>query len=317
MGYTRIYRKDWQSASSNTFFNGVTYQSKWQGNYNLTNFYKMIFGFDYLREQGESTYDAKRMTHTKGYYLENILNPLENLFISAAYRFEDHSRFHNHGLFNVSLSYYIAKTKTKIKGSFGEGFHAPSLFQLFSPTYGNLNLNPEESESYETGFEQTLWRDISFGSTYFHTHLSNLIDFVNNKYTNGGKIRIYGVENFFKYLVSDNTSLTISYTHMDTKKLVDGTRLTRRPNNKVTCEFKTTLLEWLNIHYDISYIGNRTDGSNKLKSYILTNIALNYMLNDKIDVFLRFENIMDRDYELVKGYQTPKFSWYLGAKFTF
>ena len=103
---------------------------------------------------------------------------------------------------------------------------------------------------------------------------------------------------------------------MSTKKLADGTRLARRPNNKATCKLKTT---WgnLGVNTDVSYIGNRSDNSKTLKSYILGNLALNYKVNTWLDTFLRFENIFDHDYELVDGYQTPKFSAYLGAKVTF
>jgi len=62
-------------------------------------------------------------------------------------------------------------TNTKFKASFGQGFKAPSLYQLLDDQYGNKSLNPEESESYEAGFEQELGEYLTLGSTYFHTHI--------------------------------------------------------------------------------------------------------------------------------------------------
>lgn len=211
----------------------------------------------------------------------------------------------------------IEQTNTKIKGSFGEGFKAPSLYQLFDGQYGNKNLNPEESESYDVGFEQKIGNSLSVGLTYFHTHIKNLIDWTSAGYANSGKSRIYGIESFAGFNFSDSSSLNLSYVRMDTEELSSGARLLRRPNNKVVCELKTEFKK-LDIVAEVSYLGNRMDSSNvKLKSYVLGNVSLNYQVNDKLNTFLRFENVLDDDYELINGYQTPKFSWYLGAKYNF
>lgn len=326
-GYTRTYRKGWESATTDNWYNGKTYQAKWQGDYQLSDFDKVICGFDYLRERGESfwapTRNPNETANTKGYYIENIFTPLDDLFIAASYRLEDHSSYKHHNIFSISGSYLIEQTGTRIKGSFGEGFKAPSLYQLFGGSSGNPNLDPEESESYEAGLEQELGNYLILGSTYFHTHLKNLIDWTwtgpsswDGRYTNVGKARIYGIENFINAELNDDTSIGISYTHMDTKKLADDTRLLRRPDNKITCKLKTTI-DKLAICAGLSYVGNRMDSSKKLKSYLLGNLALKYEVNDRLDAFLRLENMLDKDYELIEGYQTPELSWYLGAKMTF
>jgi vitamin B12 transporter len=332
-GYTKTYRKGWEDENTHNWYEGKTYQAKWQGDYQVCDFNKIIFGFDYLREAGESRYDSifgttltpKQTANTKGYYIQNIFTPLDNLFFSASFRLEDHSQFDTHNTFNISGSYIFKPTNTKIKASFGEGFKAPSIYQLYDGSSDNSNLNPEESESYDLGFEQKVGDLLIVGSTYFHTHIKNLIEWTpdfpgawTGEYDNIGKARIWGLENFLKYNFNDNTNLKLSYTYMDTEDKSDGSRLLRRPDNKVTLGFDT-LIKKLNISSEISYVGNRIDypGTVKLKSYILGNISFNYQVNDNLNTFLRFENILDDDYELVEGYQTPEFSWYLGAKYTF
>jgi len=323
LAYTRTYRKGWEVSSGDFWYDGKTYQIKWKGDYELFDFDKIIFGFDYLREKGEdfawSTRDPKQTAHTKGYYIENIFTPMDNLFFAASLRIEDHSTFEWHETFSLSGSYVIEQTHSKIKGSFGEGFRAPSLYELYNGLYGNINLKPEESESYEVGFEQKLGDSFTFGSTYFRTQFTNLVesDPVTRKQINAGKARIYGIESIVEYLLNDNIKLSVEHSHMDTKKNVDGSRLTHRPNNKLTAKVKTKF-DKLEFNAEVSYVGNRKSSATvKLKSYILGNISLNYQHNDKLNTFLRFENILDDDYELVSGYQTPKFSWYLGAKYTF
>ncbi len=338
LGYTRTYRKGWEDENTHYWYRGKTYQAKWQGNYQVCDFDKIIFGFDYLREAGGSRYDyfflapqtspnPKKTANTKGYYIQNIFTPFDNLFLSASFRLEDHSQFNSHSTFSVSGSYLFEPTNTRIKGSFGEGFRAPSLYQLYNPdpfAQGNPGLSPEESESYEVGIEQGIGDDLIFGTTYFHTQIKSLIDVVGSEYQNVGKARIWGVENFLKYDFNKNSRLKLAYTYLNTEDKADGNRLLRRPENKVTLGFNT-LINKLKISSEVSYVGNRIDSvyvgwtptDVKLKSYILGNLAFNYQLNDNLNTFLRFENILDYDYELVDGYQTPEFSWYLGAKYTF
>jgi vitamin B12 transporter len=334
-GYTRTYRKGWEDEDTHYWYNGKTYQAKWQGDYQFLPENKLIFGFDYLRESGQSRWDSswgtslapKQTANTKGYYIQNIFTPYENLFLSASFRLEDHSQFNRHNTFSVSGSYLIEPSKTKIKASFGQGYKAPSIYQLYDSSSGNLNLNPEKSESWEFGLEQKIKGNFIFGTTYFHTNIRDLIDWVadfpgawTGEYSNIGKARIWGLENFAKYDINDNTHIKIAYTHIKAEDKSDGSRLLRRPDNKITISFNSTIKN-LKLSSDLSYVGNRIDhiwpNDVKLKSYILGNIAFNYQVNDNLNAFLRFENILDYDYELVKGYQTPEFSWYLGAKYTF
>ena len=71
---------------------------------------------------------------------------------------------------------------TLIKGSWGQGFRAPTFNELFfpafepCPAFGNPNLKPEESQSWDAGVEQHLWsRRIRLGATYFRNDFTNLI----------------------------------------------------------------------------------------------------------------------------------------------
>jgi vitamin B12 transporter len=325
LGYTRSYRKYWESSSASGWYDGINYQAQWQGDYKIVESDRIVFGFDYLKEKGNdysySTRNPKQTANTKGYYLENIFTPFDNLFLSASFRLEDHSQFDIHNTFSVSGSYTFKPTNTKIKASFGEGFKAPSLYQLYNGTYGNPNLDPEESESWEAGLEQEIGKALTLGSTYFHTQIKDMLDTVgiwpNLEYQNVGKARIWGIENFLNYNFNKNTKLNVCYTYLNTKDKSDGTRLLYRPENKVLVKFETKIKK-LKICPSISYVGNRIVSSTvKLKSYILADISFNYQVNDNLNTFLRFENILDDDYELVEGYQTPEFSWYLGAKYTF
>ena len=51
-------------------------------------------------------------------------------------------------------------------------------YQLYSQ-YGNLDLDPEEAESWDAGIEQRLLNDkLALSATYFNRDTTNMIDFV-------------------------------------------------------------------------------------------------------------------------------------------
>jgi len=323
LGYSKIYRKGWEDASTDYWYKGNTKQLKWEGKYKFNSFYTLVAGFDYLKERGEDfwkpSYTPKHTSITRGSYLENILTPFKNFLFSGSFRTERHSRYGQHNTFSLSSSYLIEKTRTKIKTSFGEGFKSPSLYQLYDSSSGNLNLNPEDSQSWEAGFNQALGNKLTFGLTYFRTHVKNLIDWVSTggwtgKYKNVGKAKIHGIENFINYKLSDNTGLKLSFTHLKAWNETANTRLLRRPNNKLSLSIESKIKK-LSAFFDVSYVGNRTDsGASILKPYMLANLSFNYRLADSKEVFLRIENVLDKSYEEVKGYQTPRCSFYGGFK---
>ena len=53
-------------------------------------------------------------------------------------------------------AYLIPETGTKLRASAGTGGKAPTLFQLFAPTFGNPDLQSEESFGWDAGIDQNV-----------------------------------------------------------------------------------------------------------------------------------------------------------------
>ncbi len=330
-GFVGIQRKGWEGydawvgGESNYWFDSRSNQFKYEFNYKPAKFYEALVGFEYNGERGEyywDGYEPKHRANSKGIFLQNIIRPIDNLFLSFNLRSEDHSTFGDHNTYGLSGSYFIEPTKTKIKTSIGTGFRAPSLFELFYSYGGKRDLGPEKSKSKEIGFEQYLFDNkFSFGPTYFDNSIKNKIEYKSTgawtgEYDNIGEAEIYGIENFAEYKFNDKTSLRLTYDYLHAQKKSDKSRLLRRPENKLSLFFNTQIGN-LKIMPEILYVGNRIDTSAKLKSYTLANIALNYKLKENLNVFGRIENLLNYDYEPITGYQTPKLSAYAGMKLEF
>ena len=78
------------------------------------------------------------------------LTPLEGLSLTGGVRYDDHETYGDNTTLAASGAYSPNGGDTVLRGSYGEGFKAPALFQLFSD-FGNTDLEPEESENWDVG----------------------------------------------------------------------------------------------------------------------------------------------------------------------
>jgi len=339
LGWTRIYRKDKDRIGEtiDDWYDGRTYQLNYQNNFDLSDNYKIVLGWDYLKEKGDSYYCgggfvtdfSKKTTYTNGYFIGHTYNTDFGLNLSGSLRLEDHSTFDEHTTYKLGANYKFEKTGTRLKTTYGTGFNAPGLYQIYNSSSGNTNLNPEESESYDFGIEQELLDEkVAISSIYFHTHISDMIDYVSTglwtgEYQNVGSVHIEGIENSIDYKIRENLKLKASYTHMRAIDNDADKRLLRRADNKFRIGLEYIPLKNWNIGLSLKYIGSRRDETGwptksvKLKSFTLVNVSSRYYLNETTEIFGRIDNLFDKDYELVDGYQTTPFSIHLGIRKTF
>jgi vitamin B12 transporter len=71
-------------------------------------------------------------------YAQLTVTPIEALTVSAGMRYDDHDTFGDHTTARASAAWSVTPT-TLVRSSYGEGFKAPTLYQLYSQ-YGNLDL---------------------------------------------------------------------------------------------------------------------------------------------------------------------------------
>ena len=173
----------------------------------LAPYHTVIVGAEHETETLQtSTVSAQNVN--KAAYIELQSQFANRLFLVENVRQDDNDRFGDHPTYRLAPALILPFTETKLKGSYGTGFKAPTLNQLFVSFpafffFANPNLKPEESVGYDAGFEQPLFNDrIRFGSTYFHNDITNLIQSVSDPVTfsstnvNIGRATTEGTENF-------------------------------------------------------------------------------------------------------------------------
>lgn len=275
-----------------------------------------------------STFRNRSATNL-AFYAQDVIRLFERLYTTVGVRTDDHNRFGRHTTYKAGSSYLIEKTGTTLKASYGTGFKAPALFELYSSFGGNPNLNPETTAGWDAGIEQSIWHNrVQLSSTYFQNRIKNLIVFNNNLNQNISKARTQGIETAITVHPCQKMTLQGNYTYTDTKDLssntsTSGDPLLRRPRHQYSIKLNYTPIKKLNLNVLVSHVGLRNDlnfvtfpaDPVKLKAYTLVNLAAQYHLSKHLTLFGRLANLFDTPYEMVKGYGTARISAYGGLQF--
>ena len=303
----------------------------WQGNIELGKGQALILGVEDQKDRLLDSPISAENGNVAGFVeLQSEIVP--DLFAAVSGRYDDNDRFGGKATWRIAPAYLIPNIGTKLKASYGTGFKAPSLTQLFVSFpafnfFANPNLQPEESEGYDIGFEQPLaGQRVRFGATYFHNDIRNLIN-ANATFTsleNVGQATTKGVETFVSVAVTDRFKVRGDYTYTDAIDDTTGLELLRRPKHKASLNATWLPTDRLSLSATMLYIGSQVDGNRSFSiqrldtsAYFLVNLAADYDLGKGVTLFARIDNLFDRRYESPTGFQRPGFGVFGGVRVNF
>lgn len=168
----------------------------------------------------------------------------------------------NQSYFSPKISVHYQPFKdTALRGSVGKAFRPPTISELYSVAfhspdwwvYGNADLKPEVTTSWEIGLYQKLFHEKTiFSATYFESYVDDLIvsvatktdpatgRVIETKNQNIAKARIRGVEAEVNQRIISSLSAFANFTYQDAKTIEnpaiqesEGKRLTYIP--KIMC----------------------------------------------------------------------------------
>lgn len=327
VSYSTIERLYDQPADRSSFDSELL-KSDWQNNVFLTDSHIVTLGAEYEKEQGQSstvgTYSsefARKSAEMAGVYLQDGMTLKEVLSVSASARLDHHDSFGDEFTYRLAPVYEVSKTGTRFKGTYGTGFKAPSLYQLYSP-YGSEDLKPVRNESFDVGVSQDLFSDkLVFDVVYFENQFEDMIsyDYATSLYGNISEAESKGFEVIASLKADEDITLNVSYTFTDAKDKDTGEALKRVPEDRVALNASYTPGK-VSANIGVVYVGARrdmdfsADQSITLTSYVMVDLAASYDFTDAVQVFGRVENLLDEDYEEVYGYGTPGLGVYGGVK---
>jgi vitamin B12 transporter len=331
-------------------YDSTLYKIDWQHNLYLHETNTLTVGIEHEEEEGKNkflsdsawgpwnTYYPRQKTRTTGYYLQDQIKLFKRFFTTLGVRLDDHEEFGTRVTYHAASTYIFKSTGTKIRATWGTGFKAPSLVQLYDTNFGgNPDLDPEKSEGWDIGVEQSLCNNrLTVSVTYFENSFEDLIV---NEYLGwgpSGAIYLYknvdeanskGIELLLTCRPTDNLSITAGYTYTDTENEETHDQLLRRPRNKFSADINYRFMKRGNVNVSVICVGKREDtfynnatwasGRVELGSYTVFNLGASYQVNDWLTLSGRIENLLNKQYQEVWGYDTAGIAGYAGASLTF
>lgn len=325
---------------------------EWQHNFQVAKPLLVTAGYQFREQQGENfdlfnavTTIPNKIVSSNAGFADAQLNLWDRLFGTAGIRQDEYNVFGSATTYRVTGGYLHQETGTKLRGSYGTGFRAPTINQLFFPGFGNPNLQPEKSQGLDVAIDQALPNNrgsISVG--YFWTRYRNLILSVadpvicgvdplfgtNFCAVNAGLARAQGVEASAKVkLVRDepwikSLDLQFQYTYTSTDDLTSGqnqnTRLPKWPLNQWSTILSYQPIEAVRANLEGRYVGqryNNVGNTQSIPSFLIWNFSATYDVNKQIQLYTRVDNIFNEKYEEVLFFGTPIRSVFGGVRMNF
>ncbi len=302
-------------------FKGRSERYEYQGDATIAPWLRTVFGIEHENSRFNNGTDTVSTGVTSG-YAQLIANPVETLTLTSGVRVDDHRSYGTKTTFSANAAWRVGRS-TVVRASYGEGFKAPTLYQLYS-IYGTCvvgrkcDLQPETAQSYDFGIEQSLIDGaFKIGATYFHRDTTNQIDFTTKPpradrpfgyYLNIARTRAEGVETFVELRPSRTLVLNANYTFTDAKNRLTGIVLLRRPQHSINANLDWAPRDWLRLGASVQTVSDSRDSDyltfspTSLDGYTLVGLRASVALGDRFEVYGRVENLADTRYETVSGY---------------
>jgi vitamin B12 transporter len=267
-----------------------------------------------------------------GGYISSQWQPLTGLNLLNSVRYDKYSQFGGAFSWRQAATYTVADTHTVLHASVSRAYTPPPLQDLYLsfPAYGffaNPNLQPETDLGWEAGVEQPLWDDrVTPSVTYFHNDIKNDIGNVsiggfNVMLENIEQATTDGVEVGLTVKPFSTVTAKIDYTYLNAVDDDTHMRLIRRPRNSLNFTGTWNPISPLTFTMGGNWVVDRQDsvsGSQiEIPDYFVLRASASYQINDTVSIWIRGENLTDRNYQSVEGYYAPSIAGYGGIKISF
>ncbi|MBB3693496.1 TonB-dependent receptor domain-containing protein [Sphingomonas sp. BK580] len=316
---------------------GQNYRVEYQGVADLGAVARATFGAEreisrlYTRGYGSTDRGRARLFSVYG---QLALTPLAGVTATGGVRHDDHDRFGGATVGAASLAWTPNDGATLLRGSWSQGFKAPTLFQLNGST-GNPNLRPERSEGWDAGVTQRALDGTLEASATWFRRVSR--DLINTRacspavdgpicdtrpfgiYDNVARTRAQGLEVALTLRPVEALTVVAAYTYLDGENRSPGASfglpLLRRPRDSTTVNADYRWPFGLSTGVTLTAVGDSYDvGQVRLDGYVLADLRAALPLTDKVELYARLENAFDQRYVVAVDYGNPGRAAYGGVR---
>jgi vitamin B12 transporter len=283
-------------------------------------------------------------------YAQLVASAADAATLTLGGRYDDNGSF---GIFRTGRAALSVALPLGIRARLaaGNAFKEPAFSEQFSTafTFGNRELRPERTRSYEGALEGSFARDaITLGATYFSQRFDDLVQYRPTapsdapdmpNYFNIASAKAAGVEVELRTPPVASLSASAQYSYVDTRVLeagfgasgtfVAGDALLRRPTRTASATLTYAPPRRGSLSATLSHVGSRSDRdfvsfparTVSLPAYTTLDLGGSLDLGlrspaPSIALTARLENALARRYQSVYGYDSPRAVVLVGARVT-
>jgi vitamin B12 transporter len=256
-------------------------------------------------------------------------------------RRDQDQQFGGHTSLKVAGDWQLPDGNTVLRANYGQGFKAPTLYELFSE-YANpvVGLRPETADGWEAGFDHLLEQGkVRVSAVYFSRDEQDEIEFDDcaisdpgcmrqsqepgfeygpvGYYYNVGRSSDRGVESDLAAHLTPTLSARVSYTHMKVIDELTGLALARRPHVLFNAGLSWAAADGASVGATYVYQGARFDDAANTVALApdeTVNLFASYPLGHLIQLFARIDNLLDNQAQPVYGYRPLGRGFYGGVR---
>ena len=332
LGSDRRYFNPALTFAEEFYAKGGSADFEYQGVFDITATDQLTVGAESLRTDlhtaSPSPFDpnpAPVAGHSRinSYYGQYQTTVLQQLTLTAGFRHDDDAEFGGHNSLKGAIAWEMFGGGTVLRANYGDGFRAPSLYQLFSPfSNPTRKLAPETARGWEVGVSQKLLAGRGvISAVWFQRDTREQIDFFScfgvtsmactqrpfGYYANILKSRAEGVEIEGGVEIFETLHIYGNLTDMSAVDLTTREDLARRPRLMANARIVWTPDEAWSVGASVSYSGKRFDDpmeTVRLAPFAVVNLFASYAISERLQVYGRAENLFDEHYETAAGYRS-------------
>jgi vitamin B12 transporter len=308
-------------------------EAEWVNSFFIGKWSTSSVGLEHRREIGENHNTFRAVSETQSVFFEQQLRFFERLFVTGGFRVEDNSVWGTTTTERGSLAFLIKETGTRLRGSAGTGFRAPTFNDLFFPGFGNPVLQPEDSLSYDFGVDQKLWNNrIRLGLTYFQNEFKNLITCCTPIPTaplggpfNVGRARSAGIEFTSEVDVRPNLVASLNYTYTDSENLATDRLLPREPRHRWNIGLTWEPITKLSLFTQVHVVTEQFEAFGEVynSGHTQVDIGGTWRIVErmgwlrKLELTARIQNLLNEGYAEVRGFPALGINALVGLRASF
>ena len=278
-------------------FNTYRDSLNWQNNLALDDRNSLILGADAYEDRVRSnTVFEEDSRWNRAVFIQQRFHG-DYFSTELGLRHDQNQQFGSHNTWSASLSVPL-NADNDLLLSYSEGFRAPTFNDLYYPQYGNPNLKPEHSKSYELQWRSQLSETSRLETSLYRTDIRDAIvadaDFIQQ---NIGAAQITGFESALQQeWFGWESSLGIAI--IDPRDRDSGHTLSRRARRTLSLDLDRQF-DKLGVGASwqaVSSSFNDDDNKQPIGGYGLLGLRGNWQASSEVRLDLKVDNLLDKSF---------------------